>query len=107
MGWWPFGKKSARTPINNDPILKDTRTWLAELRDACELNFDQPEEARRQIRHMQVEWRDAMERGDMSPALREGLEGRLSIANLQRQRVDGVAGQPQLLESRMEARAGR
>ena len=75
MGWWPFGKKSARTPINNDPILKDTRTWLAELRDACELNFDQPEEARRQIRHMQVEWRDAMERGDMSPALREGLEG--------------------------------
>ena len=76
MGWWPFGKKAARTTNNNDPILKDTRTWLAELRDACELNFDQPEEARRQIRQMQVEWRDAVERGDMAPALREGLEGR-------------------------------
>ena len=40
------------------------------------MNFDQPEEARRQIRHMQVEWKEAMDRGDMSPSLREGLEGR-------------------------------
>ena len=57
-------------------ILKDTRTWLAELRDVCEMNFDQPEEARRRIRYMQVEWKEAMDRGDMSPSLREGLEGR-------------------------------
>ncbi len=76
MGWWPFGKKPKKTTNRNDPILKDTRTWLAELRDACEMNFDQPEEARRQIRYMQVEWKDAMDRGDMSPSLREGLEGR-------------------------------
>ena len=76
MGWWPFGKKRASTAYNNDPILKDTRTWLSELRDACELNFDNPEEARRQIRHMQVEWKDAMDRGDMAPHLREGLESR-------------------------------
>lgn len=76
MGWWPFGKKSKQRVINNDPILKDTRTWLAELRDACEMNFDNPEEARRQIRHMQVEWKDAVDRGDMAPHLREGLESR-------------------------------
>ena len=76
MGWWPFGKKVKKTSNSNDPILKDTRTWLAELRDACEMNFDQPEEARRRIRHMQVEWKEAMDKGDMSPSLREGLEGR-------------------------------
>ena len=75
MGWWPFRKKTQSTDTN-DPILKDTRTWLAELRDACEMNFDQPEEARRLIRHMQVEWKEAMDGGDMSPSLREGLEGR-------------------------------
>ncbi|MGB0236190.1 MAG: hypothetical protein ACPG81_00705 [Poseidonia sp.] len=75
MGWWPFRKKTASTDTN-DPILKDTRTWLAELRDACEMNFDQPEEARRLIRHMQVEWKEAMDRGDMAPSLREGLESR-------------------------------
>ena len=76
MGWWPFGKKAKATSNSNDPILKDTRTWLSELRDACEMNFDQPEEARRQIRYMQVEWKEAMDCGDMSPSLREGLEGR-------------------------------
>ena len=40
-----------RTP--NDPILKDTRTCgCRDFRDACEMNFDAPEEARRRIRHM-------------------------------------------------------
>jgi hypothetical protein len=76
MGWWPFGKRKGPASNANDPILKDTRTWLSELRDTCELNFDQPEEARRQIRQMQVEWKDALDRGDMAPALREGLESR-------------------------------
>ena len=76
MGWWPFRKKARVTSNANDPILKDTRMWLSELRDACEMNFDQPEEARRQIRQMQVEWKEAMDRGDMAPSLREGLESR-------------------------------
>ena len=77
MGWWPFGKKreSSRS-TNNDPLLKDTRTWIGELRDACEKNFDQPEEARRQIRQMQVEWRDAVEQEMLNPSTREGLESR-------------------------------
>jgi hypothetical protein len=77
MGWWPFGKKSTTSrPVVNDPLLKDTRTWISELRDICEMNFDQPEEARRQIRQMQVEWRDAMEEGMLNPSNREGLESR-------------------------------
>ena len=79
MGWWPFGKKSTPSrPVVNDPLLKDTRTWISELRDVCEMNFDQPEEARRQIRHMQVEWRDATEEGMLNPSNREGLESRAS-----------------------------
>ncbi|HJL97573.1 MAG TPA: hypothetical protein QF401_05415, partial [Candidatus Poseidoniaceae archaeon] len=51
-------------------------TWIGELRDACEMNFDQPEEARRQIRQMQVEWRDAVEQGMLNSQNREGLESR-------------------------------
>jgi len=77
MGWWPFGKKRAtRYTGSNDPMLKDTRTWLNDLRDACEMNFDAPEEARLRIRHMQVVWHDAVESGTMSATLREGLESR-------------------------------
>lgn len=77
MGWWPFGKKrNAPYSGSGDPMLKDTRTWLNDLRDACEMNFDTPEEARRQIRQMQVEWHDAMEAGTMHATLREGLESR-------------------------------
>ena len=55
MGWWPFSKsKPAKRVI--EPVLKDGRTWLLELRDMCERHFDNPEEAKRQIRQMQVEW---------------------------------------------------
>lgn len=77
MGWWPFtSKKSSKRARVDDPLLKDARTWISELRDVCEMNFEQPEEARRRIRHMQVEWHDAMEIGHLSPANREGLEAR-------------------------------
>lgn len=77
MSWWPFGskKKSSRAPVN-DPLLKDNRTMISELRDACEMNFDNPEEARRQIRRMQVEWNDASQNGLLSDINRGGLEAR-------------------------------
>jgi hypothetical protein len=77
MGWWPFtSKKSSKRVRIDDPLLKDARTWISELRDVCEMNFEQPEEARRRIRHMQVEWHDAMEQGVLSGPNREGLEAR-------------------------------
>ena len=77
MGWWPFGskKKTVRSSVN-DPLLKDNRTMISELRDACEMNFDNPEEARRQIRRMQVEWTDASREGTISDINRSGLEAR-------------------------------
>ena len=75
MGWWRFQRKKQATKTN-DPILKDTRTWLAELRDACEIHFDKPEQARQLIREMQVEWHDAQKEGDMPSALHDGLESR-------------------------------
>ena len=64
MGWWPFGRKAKtkRAPVS-DPMLKDNRILISDLRDACELNFDNPEEARRQIRRMQVEWSDVNRSG--------------------------------------------
>jgi hypothetical protein len=75
MGWWPFAKKPAKRVIN-DPLLKDNRTWISELRDLCEMNFDTPEEARRQIRHRQVEWRNSCSEGILTKANLEGLESR-------------------------------
>jgi|TARA_B110000211_G_scaffold203929_1_gene237069 hypothetical protein len=75
MGWWPFAKKSAKRVVN-DPLLKDNRTWISELRDLCEMNFDAPEEARRQIRHRQVEWRNSYSEGILTKANLEGLESR-------------------------------
>ena len=76
MGWWPFAKKKGPVGNINDPLLKDHRTWLSELRDVCEMNFDSPEEARRRIRHMQVEWKECLDNGTLSDANREGLESR-------------------------------
>lgn len=75
MSWWPFGKKPKKV-ISEDPLLKDGRMWLSDLRNLCEMNFDNPEEARRQIRQMQVEWQDGFDSGVISKANREGLEVR-------------------------------
>ena len=75
MGWWPFSKpKSARRAI--EPIMKDGRTWLLELRDMCERNFDNPEEAKRRIRQMQVEWQECFDNGSLSNINKEALESR-------------------------------
>ena len=60
----------------SDPLLKDNRTMISELRDTCEMNFDNPEEARLQIRRMQVEWSDASRDGLISDVNRSGLEAR-------------------------------
>ena len=75
MGWWPFGKKTKEVAIP-DVIRRDTRSWLSDLQEACERNFDSPEEARRQIRQMVGEWKDANEEGVMEDSLLEGLNMR-------------------------------
>ena len=76
MGWWPFGKKSSTRHRVDDPLRKDTRQWLSELRDVCEMNFDNPEGARREIRQMQVNWHQAYAEGTLPEYNREGLESR-------------------------------
>ena len=75
MRWWKFWEKPKKKTFN-DPLLKDGRMWLSELRNLCEMNFDNPEEARRQIRQMQVEWQDCSEAGTISNANKKGLESR-------------------------------
>ena len=65
MGWWPFSKKESPKRVV-EPITKDGRTWLLELRDMCERNFDNPEEAKRRIRQMQVEWQECLDNGSLS-----------------------------------------
>ena len=75
MGWWPF-KSRSKGPAIPDVIRRDTRSWLADLQEVCERNFDAPEEARRQIRQMVGEWKDAHEEGVMDDSLLEGLNMR-------------------------------
>ena len=76
MGWWPFAKKASSKKRIDDPLRKDTRQWLSELRDVCEMNFDNPEGARREIRQMQVHWHQAFSEGILPEYNREGLESR-------------------------------
>ena len=75
MGWCPF-KSKRKGPAIPDVIRKDTRSWLADLQEICERNFDSPEEARRQIRQMAGEWKDANDEGVMEDSLLEGLNMR-------------------------------
>jgi hypothetical protein len=75
MGWWPF-KSRSKGPAIPDVIRRDTRSWLADLQEVCERNFDAPEEARRQIRQMVGEWKDTHEEGVMDDSLLEGLNMR-------------------------------
>jgi len=75
MGWWPF-KSRSKGPAIPDVIRRDTRSWLADLQEVCERNFDAPEEARRQIRQMVGEWKDSHEEGVMDDSLLEGLNMR-------------------------------
>ena len=75
MGWWPFKSKPS-APRSKDPIRKDTRTWLEELQETCEKNFDKPEEARRIIRQLQVEWKDAVDANILDNTAAEGLQAR-------------------------------
>lgn len=70
MGWLPFVKK-AKVP---DVILKDTRSWLNELREVCERHHDMPEAARIRIRELKMNWSDAVSKTDMDDVLFQGLE---------------------------------
>ena len=70
MGWLPFSKK----PKVPDVILKDTRSWLNELREVCEKHHDMPEAARIRIRELKMNWSDAASSGEMDEVLFQGLE---------------------------------
>jgi len=77
MGWWPFaGRTRKDSNVDQRIHVKGTKVWLQELQEICERNFDSPEEAKRLIRQMQVEWKDAAERGDLDQELSAGLERR-------------------------------
>ena len=91
MGWWPFGKKSQPTKRIDDPLRKDTRQWLSELRDVCEMNFDNPEGARREIRQMQVNWHQALLEGILQNTTEKALKVG-PIAYLPAQMMNGWNG---------------
>ena len=90
MSWWKFWEKPKKK-IFNDPLLKDGRMWLSELRNICEMNFDNPEEAKRQIRQMQIEWNDSFNEGTITKANKDGLEGRAyRLLNSNKNSNDGL-----------------
>ena len=75
MGWLPFKSKPSATG-SNESIRKDTRTWLEELQETCEKSCNKPEEARRIIRQLRVEWKDALEANIVDNTAAEGLQAR-------------------------------
>ena len=67
MSWWPFKRKEK--PLQDGLHIRGTRIWLQDLRESCEMNFDNPEEGRRLVRQMQIEWTDAHSEGEVDDAL--------------------------------------
>ena len=74
MGWWPFKRKER--PLNDDLHIKGTRVWLTELRELCEIHFDNHAEGQRRISQMQIEWKTAHVEQEVDDELLEGLERR-------------------------------
>ena len=74
MSWWPFKKKEKI--IHDNLHIKGTKLWLQDLREVCEINFDNYAEGQRLIRQMQVEWTDSHQKGDVSNELLAGLDRR-------------------------------
>ncbi len=74
MSWWPFKKK--KKIIHDNLHIKGTKLWLQDLREVCEINFDNYAEGQRLIRQMQVEWTDSHQKGDVSNELLAGLDRR-------------------------------
>jgi len=56
--------------------MKGSRQWLSDLQTACERNYDNHAEGQRLVTQMQVEWRDAHAREEITDELREGLDRR-------------------------------
>lgn len=50
--------------------------WIQDLREVCELCFDNRAEGQRRIRQMQIEWRGAHAEGEVDDALLQGLDRR-------------------------------
>ncbi len=74
MSWWPFKKKEKK--VHDNLHIKGTKFWLQDLRELCEINFDNYVEGQRLIRQMQVEWTDSHQKGDVSNELLAGLDRR-------------------------------
>ena len=77
MKWWPFKKSQKKVTIHDSKIhVKGTRIWLQNLQEVCEKNFDNPTEAKRLIRQMQIEWKEAAKLKEIDLELIEGLDRR-------------------------------
>ena len=77
MKWWPFGKGTKnRQKYDSEIHIKGTRVWLQNLQDICEKNFESPNNGKRLIREMQIEWKDAAKRKEIDEELIEGLDRR-------------------------------
>ena len=74
MGWWPFKRRSET--FDNEPHIRGSGLWIQDLREICELCFDNRAEGQRRIRQMQVEWQDAHAEGEVDDVLLQGLDRR-------------------------------
>ena len=75
--------------MQDDLHIRGTRIWLQDLRESCERNFYNPEEGRRWVRQIQIEWTDAHSEGEVDDALHEGLERR-ALRSLRASADEGV-----------------
>lgn len=63
-------------PFVEEPHMRGTRMWIQDLREVCEKSFDNYAEGQLKVREMQIEWKDAHKKGEITDLLLEGLDKR-------------------------------
>ncbi|MCP2507550.1 MAG: hypothetical protein NLN64_04570 [Candidatus Thalassarchaeaceae archaeon] len=74
MSRWRRRRKAK--PLAEEPHMRGARMWLQDLRELCEMSFDNHIEGQRKVREMQVEWIDAHKKVEISDLLLDGLDRR-------------------------------
>ena len=69
MSRWRRRRKAK--PLAEEPHMRGARMWLQDLRELCEMSFDNHIEGQRKVREMQIEWLDAHKKSEISDLKRK------------------------------------
>tara|TARA_Y100000588_G_scaffold308660_1_gene333330 strand:+ start:15115 stop:15435 length:321 start_codon:yes stop_codon:yes gene_type:complete len=74
MGWWPF--RRGAQDFQNEPHIRGSKMWIQDLREVCEMSFNEREKGQNGVERMRLEWKKAHSLGEVDESLLLGLERR-------------------------------